>query len=54
MKRVSIREAQVLKFIENGYTLSQIAIKLNVSKNTVNSYKRRAIKKMFRVCAILN
>ena len=53
MKRVSIREAQVLKFIENGYTLSQIAIKLNVSKNSINSYKRRALRKLSCVYANL-
>ena len=43
---LSPREVQVFSFLEQNYTLKQIAIRLNVSRGTIQTYKKRIYKKL--------
>jgi len=45
-ERLSDREFQVLIFIGSGLTVSQIAVKLNLSVSTVNTYRTHILEKM--------
>ena len=43
---LSLRQEQVLDLLEQGHSWRQIAIKLNVSKSSVQTYVKRIKNKM--------
>ena len=43
---LSLRESEVFNLLEKGYTLKQIAIRLNVAKSTIQTYKKRIHEKL--------
>jgi len=46
LKELSDRESQVIKLITNGKTPQDIAVKLNISPKTVNTYRYRLYEKL--------
>jgi two-component system, NarL family, response regulator NreC len=46
VKRLSSREAQVLRGVAQGFTTKTIAVKLGVSERTIQTYRERIYKKL--------
>lgn len=46
MLKLSPREQDVFKLLQGGHTSMQISLRLNISKNTVDTHRRKILKKI--------
>ena len=46
IERLTNREKEVLKYISNGYTSKEIALQMDISKLTVDTYRKHIQKKL--------
>ena len=46
MERLTNREKEVLRYITNGYTSKEIALQMEISKLTVDTYRKHIQKKL--------
>jgi DNA-binding CsgD family transcriptional regulator len=45
MKPITVQERRILKLIGQGYSTMQIAVKLSISKHTVESHRKNLLAK---------
>ncbi|MDP5231343.1 MAG: helix-turn-helix transcriptional regulator [Cellulophaga sp.] len=45
-EKLTIREKEVIKYIVEGNTSNEIALQLNISKNTVDTHRKNIYKKL--------